>query len=79
MSLEPGRRPLSCNAKPAKTHTKKAPPDGRWVMLPLSSVRSLYECRAEVTITHTPSTSDAREIHSQHVEKSISSLALRLP
>jgi hypothetical protein len=38
------------------------------------SVRS----RAEVIITHMPSTSDACEVHAQPVEKSIASLALRL-
>jgi hypothetical protein len=27
--------------------------------VPLSSVQSLYDCRAEVIITHTPSTPDA--------------------
>jgi len=44
--------------------------------VPLSSVQSLYECRAEVIITHAPSTSDACETHAQPVEKSIASLVL---
>jgi hypothetical protein len=44
---------------------------------PLSSAQSRYECRAEVIITHAPSTSDACEMHAQPVEKSIASLALR--
>src|SRR5271154_2865123 len=42
----------------------------------LSSVQSLYECRAETIITHAPSMSDACETHAQSVEKSIASLVL---
>jgi hypothetical protein len=41
----------------------------------LSSVQSMYECRAEVIITHAPSTSDACETHAQPVEKSIVTLS----
>jgi len=40
-------------------------------VIPLSSVQSLYDCRAEVIITHTPSTSDACETHARPVEKFI--------
>jgi hypothetical protein len=47
-------------------------------MFPLSSVQPLYESRAEVTITYTPSTSDAYEMRAPPVEKSIASLVLRL-
>src|SRR5947199_6971699 len=46
--------------------------DGIFLSQRSVSVRS----RAEVIITHTPSTSDACEMHVQPVEKSISSLAL---
>jgi hypothetical protein len=46
-------------------------------VIPLSSVQSLYDFRAEVIITHTPSSSDACETHTRPVEKSIASLALR--
>ena len=45
-------------------------------IIALSSVKSLYDCRAEVIITHTPSTSDACETHARPVEKSITSPAL---
>jgi hypothetical protein len=54
----------------------KTPLDERWY-IPLSSVQSLYIVGAKVIITHTPSTSDACEMHAQPVEKSIASLALR--
>jgi len=68
---------VSCFAKPAKKPIDKTPLDERrWV--PLSSVQFLYECRAEVIITHAPSTSDACETHAQPVEKFIASLVLRL-
>jgi hypothetical protein len=53
-------------------------PAGREMVCFLSSVQSLYKCRAEVITTHAPSTSDACERHAQHVEKSISSQALPL-
>jgi hypothetical protein len=46
-------------------------PAGREKGVSLSSVQSLYDCRAEVIIVHAPSTSDACETHAQHVEKSI--------
>jgi hypothetical protein len=46
--------------------------------VPLFSVQSLYECRAEVIITHAPRTSGACVSHAQPVEKPIASLALRL-
>ena len=45
-------------------------------MITLSSVKSLYDYRAEVIITHTPSTSDAYKTHARPVEKSITSPAL---
>jgi len=58
------------------------PPIGpRWTrerVIPLSSVQSLYDCRAEVIITNTPSTSDVCETHARVVEKFIASPALRL-
>jgi hypothetical protein len=40
--------------------------------------KALYDRTAEVTITHSPSTSDACEMHAQPVEKSIANLAFRL-
>ena len=43
---------------------KKTPLDERRYV-PLSSVQSLYECRAEVITTHAPSTSDSCEAHAQ--------------
>jgi hypothetical protein len=65
---------LSCYAKPAKKPADKNPLDER-CYVPLSSVQSLYECRAEVIITHAPSTLDACETHVQPVEESIATLA----
>jgi hypothetical protein len=57
---------LTCCVKPAK----KPPIRPRWTREgPLSGVRSLYDCRAEVIITHAPITSDAyatcREVYCQ--------------
>jgi hypothetical protein len=66
---------VSCYAEPAKKPTDKSPLDERRY-IPLSSVQSLYDRRAEVTITHSPSTSDVYETHAQLVEKSIASLVL---
>jgi hypothetical protein len=45
------------------------------IVHPTSNVQPLYDHRAKVTITYTPSTSDAWEIHTQPVEKSITNLA----
>ena len=68
---------MSYYAKPAKKPTDKAPLDERRY-IPLSSVQPLYDHRAKATLTYTPSTSDACETHTQPVEKSLASLALRL-
>jgi hypothetical protein len=69
---------MSSFAKPAKKPADETPGWTRENELLLSSVQSLYECRAEVIITHAPSTSDACDMHAQSVEKSIASLVLRL-
>jgi hypothetical protein len=61
---------VSCYAKPAKKHADKASLDER-MHIPLSSVQSLYDRRAKVTVEHTPSMSDACEMYAQPVEKSI--------
>jgi hypothetical protein len=66
---------VSCYAKPAKKHTDKDPRWRREGIFLFSSVQSLYECRAEVIITHAPGTLDACGTHTQLVEKSIASLA----
>jgi hypothetical protein len=47
-------------------------------IVPLSGVQSLYECGAEVIITHVPDTGCACVSHAQLVEKSITSLVPRL-
>jgi hypothetical protein len=58
---------VPCYAKPTKKPTSKTPRDGE-MDVPLSSVQSLYECRAEVIITHAPCTSGAWETHAQPVK-----------
>jgi hypothetical protein len=63
---------VPCYAKPTKKPTSKTPRDGE-MDVPLSSVQSLYECRAEVIITYTSSTPDACETHAQPVEESTAS------
>jgi hypothetical protein len=55
----------------------KTPLDERRYVL-LSSVQSLYERRAEVIITHAPSSSDTCETYAQLTEKPIVSLVPRL-
>jgi hypothetical protein len=70
ISIHPEVAIVTCYAKHAKKPTDKAPLDERMYIL-LSSVQSLYDRRAKVTITHTPSTSDACEAYAQPVEKSI--------
>jgi hypothetical protein len=59
-----------------KTPTDKT--DGREMVY--SSLQRLVpvQSRAKVITTHAPSTSDAREIHTQPIEESIASLVLRL-
>jgi hypothetical protein len=69
--------PVSCYAKPANKPLDKTPLDERWCDSSLQRSVSVSS-RAEVTITHAPSTSNACEMHAQPVEKSIASLALRL-
>jgi hypothetical protein len=44
-------------------------------VISLFGVQCLYDCRAEVIITHMPSTSDVCEAHARPVEMSIASLA----
>jgi hypothetical protein len=75
ISIDPEVAIVSCYAEPAKKPTDKPPLDERRY-IPLSSVQSPYDRRAEVTITHSPSTSDVYETHAQLVEKSIASLVL---
>jgi hypothetical protein len=60
---------------PAEKPTDVAPL-GERRYIPLSSVQSLYECRAEVIIAHVSSTLDTCETHAQPVEKPIASLVL---
>jgi len=66
ISIDPEVVIVSCYAKPAKKPTNKTLLDERRY-IPFSSVQPLYDHRAKVIITHTPSTSDActtrREIH----------------
>src|ERR1700722_17746568 len=53
----------------------------RWTRegnVPLSSIQSLHECRAEIIIMRAPSMSDACETHAQPIEKPIVSLVPRL-
>src|SRR5271168_5001395 len=66
---------LSCYAKPAKKPTDKT----RWTRyVPLSSVQSLYDCRAEIIVTYTPSTSDACPIRREvYCQSSPSTLLIR--
>jgi hypothetical protein len=64
---------LSCSARPTKRPTGKIPLDERRYV-PFSSVQSLYDCRAEVIVTHTPSTSDARETYAQPMQKFITNM-----
>ena len=58
ISIDPEVVIVSCYAKPAKKPTDETPA-GRRRYTPLSSVQHLYDHKAKVTITHTPSTSDA--------------------
>ena len=59
-----------------KPTDKTLPDEKRYV--PLSSIQSLSDCKAEVIITHAPGTSDACETRARPVEEFIASLALRL-
>ena len=67
---------MSCYAKPAKNPTDKTPAGREEGVIPLSKCSVSVRSRFEVTITHTPSTSNACETHAQPVEKFIASLAL---
>jgi hypothetical protein len=58
---------MLCSTKPAKKPTKKIPLDERWYVSSLQSSVSVGS-KAEVIITHTPSTSDACKTHVQSVE-----------
>jgi hypothetical protein len=72
IDVDPEVTITSCYAQAyQETHDKTPLDERRYISL--SSIQSLYDRRAEVTITHTPSTSDACETHAQK-----RSLALRL-
>jgi hypothetical protein len=77
ISIDPEVVIVSYYAQPTKKPTGKIPLDERRYN-PLLSVQPLYDYRAKVIITYTSSTLDACEMYVQPVEKSITSLALRL-
>ena len=72
-SLQIMTRRITCEPRCAISVTLRQPRSTREGMFLSPAFQSLYECRAEVIITHAPGTS-----HAQPVEKSIVSIVPRL-